>query len=831
MRNARRRVGGLTQTLLAAVFTVCALGAAIPALAQETAPETPAAPAEAAPPEAALPAEAIDALVGVLQDDEARARLLEALQAAQQGAAGEIAEMLDEGAPALAVERGPSLGTQIAEFTQGLAQATVAQVSRIAESVRGGNGTVLGGFSGDELSVLLQSLQSLFLIILITVAVFATLRALLRRPFQRLGARAAQANMVNTALIFIGSVAIDAAIVLAAWALGYAITLLLLGDYARIDFRQALYLNAFLLVEMVKVAVRAVVSPTTAGLRMIRLSDRAAILLNRYANVVISVLGYGQLLVVPIMNRNLSYAAGIAVSAVLSLVALLFVVWIVLRHREPVAGWLLRRIAPERDAAAPSRVEAEDGTVTTMVGAEAQEAPVDEAHRPATTFEAAPAPEGDGELVETGPLPEREPPEKQNGALATLMRNWHWFALAYLAFMFVAVVTQPTWRVIDYLFTSLQVLAAVLVGSVIQGALGRWLRSGIRIPEELRLRLPLLEPRLNAIVPKIINVLRIIVAVLVLAYTLDAIGLFDTSRWIGTEFGLNLSGRLVTVLLILLAAALIWLAINSWVDYRLNPDYGSIPTARETTLLALARNAAIIALIILTLMFTLSELGLNIGPLIASAGVLGLAIGFGAQKLVQDIITGVFIQFDNAMNVGDVVSVGGTSGVVEKLTVRSVSLRDLNGTYHIIPFSSVDMVSNFMRDFAYHLADMGIAYREDTDEARKAMFDAFDELMKDPEHSPTIIGELEWFGLQSLGDSAVVLRARIKTLPGKQWGVGRAYNGLIKRIFDERGIEIPFPHRTIYLGESKSGRTQTLRLHDADREAEGGSEGAEDRGS
>ena len=118
-------------------------------------------------------------------------------------------------------------------------------------------------------------------------------------------------------------------------------------------------------------------------------------------------------------------------------------------------------------------------------------------------------------------------------------------------------------------------------------------------------------------------------------------------------------------------------------------------------------------------MFVLSELGLDIAPLLASAGVLGLAIGFGAQKMVQDIITGVFIQLENAMNVGDVVTVGGTTGSVERLTIRSASLRDVQGVYHIIPFSSVDMVSNYVKDFGYYVCDMGIAYREDTEEAKE----------------------------------------------------------------------------------------------------------------
>jgi small conductance mechanosensitive channel len=259
------------------------------------------------------------------------------------------------------------------------------------------------------------------------------------------------------------------------------------------------------------------------------------------------------------------------------------------------------------------------------------------------------------------------------------------------------------------------------------------------------------------------------------------------------------------VSLVLLLAFADWLELSSWVENRLNPQRGSVPSARESTLLTLLRNAATVALVVITLMFVLSEIGIDIAPLIASAGVIGLAIGFGAQKLVQDIITGIFIQLENAMNVGDVVTVAGISGSVERLTVRSVSLRDVQGVYHIIPFSSVDMVSNFMREFSFFVADVGIAYRESVDEAKGAMFDAFARLKDDPAWGQSIIGDLQWFGVEAFGESAVTLRARIKTLPGQQWGVGRAYNEIVKRIFDERGIEMPFPHRTLYFGESKAG--------------------------
>jgi len=266
--------------------------------------------------------------------------------------------------------------------------------------------------------------------------------------------------------------------------------------------------------------------------------------------------------------------------------------------------------------------------------------------------------------------------------------------------------------------------------------------------------------------------------------------------------------------MILSAAFMLWLATTSFVDYRLNPEYGAVPTSRETTLLSLFRNAATIAIIIITLMFSLSEIGINIGPLLASAGVLGLAVGFGAQSLVKDIITGIFIQFENAINVGDVITVGGVTGTVEKLSVRSVSLRDGQGVFHIIPFSSVNMVSNAMRDFSYSVCDMGIAYRENVEEAKQAMHDAFDLLMEGGEIAQFIIAPLEWFGINSFGDNAVMLRTRIKTVPGKQWAVGRAYNGYLKTVFDERGIEIPFPQQTIWLGEAKDGSTQKFRIED-----------------
>ena len=401
---------------------------------------------------------------------------------------------------------------------------------------------------------------------------------------------------------------------------------------------------------------------------------------------------------------------------------------------------------------------------------------------------------------------------KPKGAYATLVRHWHWIALLWLGWLLVTMLARSEAALYGAARLSLSLAGGIVLAIVLSGTLGRAVGRGIALPAAVIERLPRLQPRLNAFVPQLLVALRVLAVIAALLAALWIGGAVDLGAWLSTPAGLALVGTIVSVVAVLAAAGLVWLALTSWVEYRLNPDFGSVPTAREQTLLTLLRNAATIALLVITLMFALAELGLNIGPLIASAGVIGLAIGFGAQKLVQDVITGVFIQLENAMNVGDVVTAGTTTGVVERLTIRSVSLRDLNGTYHLIPFSSVDAVANFSRDYSHYVVDMGVAYREDTDEVKAAMFDAFAELRLHPEQGGNVIGDFEWFGLDQFADSAVIVRARIRTLPGKQWGVGRAYNEIVKRIFDARGIEIPFPHTTLYFGEDKKGRTQPVRI-------------------
>lgn len=705
----------------------------------------------------------LETLLEILKDDAARADLIAELESAATPA--------PDAAASQPVEEALSLGRSIALVTQEFAQEAVAMFAAVWAGLSSGH-NVFSGLSGDELGILAKAVPELLLSIVITVSVFVALRSLAKRFHSRLGRSAARAGPFITVSLFLASNILDLAVVFLAWALGYVAAIIAVGEFGTIGIRQSMFLNAFLLVESGKVFVRAVLSPSTAGLRLVPVPDRAATTISRSLGLVIGVLGYGNLLVVPIVNRSASMSAGNGVSALLSVFVLIYLIFAVVRHRNEVTNWL-----------------SFPGDTT-----------------------------GTAEMQ----TDERKHPSKPGLAqrlIVALARIWHWIVLVYLGVMFLVVMTQSANVTLNALIASGKILAVLVFASLVSGWLSAAMARGVSLPDDINQKLPLLEPRLNRFVPRAFGTLRLIIMAIVMFFVLDVIGMIDMRVWLESRLGLQITTSIISIMMILSVSFLLWLALTSFVDYRLNPEYGTVPTSREITLLTLMRNAVTIALVILTMMFSLSEIGLDIGPLLASAGVLGLAIGFGAQSLVKDIITGIFIQFESAINVGEVITVGGITGTVEKLSVRSVSLRDGQGVFHIIPFSSVNMVSNAMREFSYAVCDMGIAYRENVEDAKQAMHDAFDLLMENSDLAESVIAPLEWFGITGFGDNAVMLRARIKTVPGKQWAIGRAYNGYLKTVFDERNIEIPFPQQTIWLGQAKDGSTQKFLIDDvSDRE-------------
>ncbi len=230
---------------------------------------------------------------------------------------------------------------------------------------------------------------------------------------------------------------------------------------------------------------------------------------------------------------------------------------------------------------------------------------------------------------------------------------------------------------------------------------------------------------------------------------------------------------------------------------------------RADTLSSLARNIVSTVILGIAFIIILEEFGIDIGPILAAAGIVGLAVGFGAQNLVQDIISGFFILLEDQIRVGDVVDIAGKSGLVEKVTIRMTILRDINGSVHFVRNGKIDVVTNMTKDYAFYLFDIGVAYRENIDEVMKVMRKTEAQLRLDTSLKEDILEPLEIMGLDKFADSAVIIRARLKTKPNKQWRAGREYNRLLKKNFDEAGIEIPFPHLTVFRGRPKEGNTPT----------------------
>jgi small conductance mechanosensitive channel len=211
--------------------------------------------------------------------------------------------------------------------------------------------------------------------------------------------------------------------------------------------------------------------------------------------------------------------------------------------------------------------------------------------------------------------------------------------------------------------------------------------------------------------------------------------------------------------------------------------------ARLRTLLPLLRNALSIVIVVLTTLVVLSELGIDIAPLLAGAGVVGLAIGFGAQTLVKDVITGMFFLLEDTVNVGDVVDVGsGHTGLVESMSIRSIRLRDLDGSVHTVPFSAVAAIKNMTKDFGYYVIDAFVDYRSNPDHALALIRDIDTAMRADKTYGPMILAPVEIMGVERFADNAVVARARIKTVPIRRWDVGREFNRRLKLAFDDAGI-------------------------------------------
>jgi len=246
-----------------------------------------------------------------------------------------------------------------------------------------------------------------------------------------------------------------------------------------------------------------------------------------------------------------------------------------------------------------------------------------------------------------------------------------------------------------------------------------------------------------------------------------------------------------------------------------------LQAGRIQTLGRVFRYIAAVVIWLLAGMLVLGELGISVAPVLATAGVAGIAVGFGAQSLIKDYFNGFFLLLEDQVRQGDVIDVGGQAGFVEEITLRYVRMRNFDGHVIFVPNGGITVVKNLTRDFAQAVIRVGVAYREDVDEALEVMREVGREMREDPVFGEHLSEDLEIIGVDEWADSAVTLVCRLKVVPPlQQWTVRREFLRRLKQAYDARGIEIPFPHLTVYAGELKDGSAPPLRvLNEAARAA------------
>ncbi|MBN9564121.1 MAG: mechanosensitive ion channel [Alphaproteobacteria bacterium] len=507
--------------------------------------------------------------------------------------------------------------------------------------------------------------------------------------------------------------------------------------------------NAYAICRALLCVARAVFSPTRARLRLVLLSNPAAQYVMRWLRRLIGVAVFGIALADAGLLPGLSQEAHDAVLKAVGLVLHVMLIVIVLEKRAAVAR----------------RLRAPPG---------------------AKGFIAA----------------------VRNGFAVT----WHWIALFYLvAAWLVWAVELPNGftRLLHFAVTTAVVLlVGRLVLIVVLGTLDRLTRPRPELASD-----PLIGTRLRLYLPILRRVLTVLVYGLVLLELLQVWGL-GTVSWL-TD---SISGRRVlsacgSVALTILLAFIAWEAASIAIERhlaRLAGEQQAARSARLRTLLPLLRTALLITLLVIVALMVLSDLGINIAPLLAGAGVVGIAIGFGSQKLVQDVITGLFLLLENAVQVGDVVTVAGLGGSVEHLSIRSIRLRAEDGSVHVIPFSSVTTVTNMTRDFGYAVIEASVSYNDEYDDVVTVLRDIVKEMREEPRWASEIRDDLEVMGLEKFADSSILIKARIRCGPFGRWSIRREFNRRMKLRFDEHGIEIPYPHQQLVMAPSAAPAGGTL---------------------
>ncbi len=585
-------------------------------------------------------------------------------------------------------------------------------------------------------------------------------------------------NFLFRILRLLGILVIDL-LPIVAFAIAAYLTLSIVSPREQTRLVALAWVNAFIISHSVIALLNFLLAPQSTSLRFSGLSDENANYLVIWGRRLTFATVYGYFALQAALLLGLPMGSYEVLLRLLGLLITALVIIMILQNRETVAHYI-RQFSVEKET------ESETDTDS-------------------------------GSEPETGVEPEAakpRPPGSQ-GLRKRLANVWHLLALFYVILLYgVWALRVPGGFLFLFRATLLTVVTLLIVRTVLR-MLNAIFTKGFRVSDDLKSRFPGLEERANRYLCTLHKALKLGVYFLGAMTILQAWGM-NTFGWLSSEPGKVLGGTIASVIGIILVTFLIWEIANSLIENSLTKKDANgtdlEASARTRTLLTVARKALGIVLTVVSTLMVLSEIGVNIGPLLAGAGVLGLAVGFGSQKLVQDVITGVFILLEDQIAVGDVIDLGGKAGVVEAVSIRTVRLRDLSGTVHTIPFSAISTVSNKTKDYSFSVMEVGVAYRESVDEVMEVLKEIGAELQLDPEYGAKILEPLEVLGVDAFADSAVVIKARIKTVPVKQWWVGREFNRRMKNKFDELDIEIPFPHQTVYFGVDKQGQAPPARF-------------------
>ncbi len=688
----------------------------------------------------------IDALVGKLEDPDQRAALIEQLKLLK--AAQEETKPADDAQPLVADGLGAlmlsALSEQIERMSRGFAAvgtvilqlpAALAALAREAQEP-------------ENRQRWMEILGKLALVLGAAVIAKGLMDRLMARPRRAIESRHADSLWVKIPMLVL-RLLLQLLPIAAFAAAAYAV-LPMTEPRPATRLVALAVINASVIVRTVRAVALVLLAPSAPHHRLPRLTDESAHYCYIWVSRITAVAVYGYFAAQAALLLGLPPSAyGFLLRAVGLVVAGMLVV-LILQNRGSVAAWL-------RGRPAQPGVEPPPG-------------------RPA------------GRLAGFGVLRHR------------VADVWHVLAIVYVVASYVIWALDVPGG-FEFLLRA-TVLSAVVLAllRIAVMALRRLAHRGFALSTDLKRRFPGLEARSNRYLPVFERLLQVVLYIVAALWLLEIWGV-DSFGWLASDFGQRLTGSLVTIAIIILVSAMLLEIMDVVVERYLAPkDAHGRPimrSARVRTLLPLLRNALRILLAVMVTLIVLAELGINIAPLLAGAGVVGLAIGFGAQTLVKDVITGFFILAEDTLSVGDVADIDGNAGVVEAMTIRTIRLRDGSGTVYTIPFSAVTTVKNLTKDFSFAMFAINVTYGTDTDKAIELMNQVAKDMRDDPEFRYMILADLEVMGLDRFTDAAMVLQARLRTPPGKQWSVAREFNRRLKIAFDENGIDFANPQRTI----------------------------------